>query len=39
MAGVDNGTLILTVIVVGFILVTIMMQLVGKKFTWHKELD
>lgn len=41
MAGIENygGPLIFVVIIVGFILVTLMMQVLGRNFTWHKELD
>jgi hypothetical protein len=41
MAGVENygGTLILAIIIIGFILVTVMMQALGRNFSWHKELD
>ena len=30
---------IFAVIIVGFIVMTILMEVVGKDFTWHKELD
>lgn len=31
--------LIFAVIIGGFIVVTILMEFVGRKFSWHKELD
>ncbi len=34
-----NGILVFAVIIGGFIVVTIMMQLIGKKFAWHEELE
>lgn len=35
----DTGIEVFVVIIAGFILVTLMMQAVGRGFTWHKELD
>ncbi len=35
----NDGILILAVIIAGFIIITIMMQVIGKDFSWHKELD
>jgi hypothetical protein len=34
-----NGILIFVILIIGFIAVTLMMQLVGKNFHWHEELD
>ncbi len=38
-SGDFNALLILAVLLGGFIVVTIMMELVGKNFHWHEELD
>ncbi|HTX60941.1 MAG TPA: hypothetical protein VMC48_01410 [Methanobacterium sp.] len=37
--GSISGYVILAVILGGFVVMTILMEFVGKKFTWHKELD
>jgi hypothetical protein len=37
--GSISAYVILGVIIGGFVLVTIMMQLVGKGFAWHEELE
>ncbi len=39
----DFGTIswyvIFAVIILGFVAVTLMMQVIGKKFAWHEELE
>ena len=37
--GSISGYVIFAVIIGGFIAVTIMMQLIGRKFAWHQELE
>lgn len=34
-----SGYVIFGVIIAGFIVMTILMQIVGKDFAWHKELE
>lgn len=35
----EYANVILAVIIGGFIVITIMMEIIGKNFSWHKELD
>jgi hypothetical protein len=35
----DYGNVIIALIIAGFIIITIMVQYLGKDFSWHKELD
>jgi hypothetical protein len=36
---IPYGDVIFAVIIGGFIVITIMMEIMGKNFSWHKELD
>ncbi len=37
--GSISGYVIFAIIILGFIAVTLMMQVIGKKFAWHEELE
>ena len=36
---IPYANVIFAVIIMGFIVITIIMQFLGKDFSWHKELD